>query len=64
MLIGDYPTGIFFEVENRELSLFYPEIEGEGWAPTSAREAQAIAIYGGSIIVVVRPWGELFEMKK
>ena len=61
LLMGQYPTGLLYEFNGKDVTLL------DGWPPRlegvspNAREAQTTAIYGGDLFVGVWPWGELWR---
>lgn len=61
LLLGQYPTGEFFEFDGEGLTLL------EGWPPRIegvagfSRECQTAAIWGGRLLAGVWPWGELWR---
>lgn len=61
LLLGQYPTGEFFEFDGKGLTLL------EGWPPrmegvsASGRECQTAAIWGGRLLAGVWPWGEVWS---
>ncbi len=61
LLLGQYPTGEFFEYDGENLTLLKswpPVMEG---VSTHAREAQTTVIYGGDLYIGVWPWAELWR---
>jgi hypothetical protein len=61
LLLGQYPTGEFFEFDGESLTRL------EGWplriegVSGSGRECQTAAIWGGRLLAGVWPWGELWS---
>ena len=61
LLLGQYPTGEFFEFDGDDLRLLEdwpPRIEG---VSGSSRECQTATIWGGELIAGVWPWAELWR---
>ncbi|MBD3293065.1 MAG: hypothetical protein GF393_09085, partial [Armatimonadia bacterium] len=61
LLLGQYPTGEFFEFDGEDLTLL------EGWPPRMegvagfSRECQTAVIWGGRLLAGVWPWGEVWS---
>jgi len=61
LLLGQYPTGEFFEFDGgglKRLQDWPPRIDG---VSASARECQTATVWGGELIAGVWPWGELWR---
>lgn len=62
VLIGHYPSGQILSMNASGPIPFEPPMNRPTWAPERHREAQSLALYGGSLFCGVWPWGELHEL--
>lgn len=63
VLIGHYPTGRIMHIDEHGLGEHEPPLLRPDGVPERSREAQALALYGGSLFCGVWPWGEVHELE-